>query len=155
MDGLIFHNIARFADIKTWQSRALAQIRMIKAIRELSFASSRLCNAGAKRCYYISPNVQKIRLPIKFTMDNRYNVYFFENNIKFTIYVKYWQYHLQPITMSSRIYAEYIKNAGMNIIVDNDAKGERSAEEVCLKYDSSCNVLRTKYNVIVGIGEKI
>ena len=88
-------------------------------------------------------------------MDNRYNVYFFENNIKFTIYVKYWQYHLQPITMSSRIYAEYIKNAGMNIIVDNDAKGERSAEEVCLKYDSSCNVLRTKYNVIVGIGEKI
>jgi len=148
MDGLIFHNIARFADAQT-------QIRMIKAIRELSFAGARLCHAGAKRCYYSAPNQQKIRLPIKFTMDNRYNVYFFENNIKFTIYLKYWQYHLQPITMSSRIYAEYIKNAGMNIIVVDKANGEGDAEEVCLKYDSSCNVLRTKYDIIIGIGEKI
>jgi hypothetical protein len=139
MDGLIFHNIARLADAKT-------QARMIKTIRELSYA-------GARRCYYSAPNQQKIRLPIKFTMDNRYNVYFFENNMKFTIYGKYWQYHPQPITMSSIIYAEYIKNGGMNIIIVGEAN-----KEVCLKYDTSKlshDVLRTKYDAIVGIGEKI
>ena len=141
MDGLIFHNIARLADAKV-------QIRMIKSIREMSFT-------GSKRCYYSAANQQKIRLPIKFTMDNRYNVYFFENNMKFTIYSSYWHYH-PPITMSSIIYAEYIKNGGMNIIIVGEAKGE-----VCLKYDTSkvnsniCNVLRTKYDAIVGIGEKI
>lgn len=129
MDGLIFHNIFRFADIK-------AQVRMIKTIRELSYAGATI--------------PQTFRLPIKFTMDNRSNVYFFENNIKFTIYGKYWQYHPQPITMSSRIYAEYIKNGGMNIIVEGD-----DVEEVCLKYDTYRNVLRTKYDSIVGIGEKI
>jgi hypothetical protein len=142
MDGLIFHNIARLADAKT-------QARMIKSIREMSFA-------GSRRCYYGAANQQKIRLPIKFTMDNRYNVYFFENNIKFTIYATYWQYHPQPITMSSTIYAEYIKNGGLNIIIVGEAN-----KEVCLKYDTSkvshiiCNVIRTKYDIIVGIGEKI
>jgi hypothetical protein len=147
MDGLIFHNIARLADAKT-------QARMIKSIREMSFA-------GSRRCYYGAANQQKIRLPIKFTMDNRYNVYFFENNIKFTIYATYWQYHPQPITMSSIIYAEYIKNGGLNIIVKGEANGEAIGEakgEVCLKYDTSKlsrDVLRTKYDAIVGIGEKI
>lgn len=144
MDGLIFHNIARLADAKT-------QVLMIKTIRELSYA-------GTRRCYYCATIPQTFRLPIKFTMDNRYNVYFFENNMKFTIYGKYWQYHPQPITMSSRIYAEYIKNGGMNIIVEDGVAGEAS---VCLnldtkkRWDHEFHVLRTKYNVIVGIAEKI
>jgi hypothetical protein len=85
-----------------------------------------------------------IRVPVKFTLSGG-NVDFIEDNMHFTIFLKYKIYHFTDITTNTRIFVEYKRKKIMNLIIKQE-----HFKDIVLQCTSD-NCIRTKFNAVIGV----